>query len=246
SSKDAAKPRFLTQTTKREYSALGFTIPQGYLLSRSSTRAGREALAEYRLGPARLMRAQSMTSRKVSACLRDYSHRAPRRTRSSSNDFNFFKAQVAQAEAEPDRPEPHAGRGVIVTAKRGAIDRSLQNRGPQNVSADAHLNRVQHRDFREQPADSCVRIVETLLAEETFGSFRRQIAIPRMNFPRQPIDSERCLRRGHLQTVGTNFAALIQRQCALDFAPEHMRLVEVRNSAGEIREELWQAHSYRS
>src|ERR1700676_1293427 len=64
-------------------------------------RAGREALAEFRLGPARLMRAQWMTSRKVSACLRDYSHRAPRRTRSSSNDLNFFKAQVAHAEAEP-------------------------------------------------------------------------------------------------------------------------------------------------
>src|SRR6266850_7517055 len=91
-----------------------------------STRAGREALAEYRLGPARLMRAQSMTSRKVSACLRDYSHRAPRRTRSSLNDLKLFQAQVAHAEAEADRPEPHAGRGVIVTAKRIAIDRSLQ------------------------------------------------------------------------------------------------------------------------
>src|ERR1700688_3286249 len=117
-------------------------------------------------------------------------YRAPRRTRSSSNYLDLLEAQVAHSEAQPDCAKPHTGRGVIVSVERvAAINRAHENRWTRYISANAQLNRIQHWNFREQPRDRRIRVVETLLAEETFGFFRGQIAVPWVHFPRQPIDT---------------------------------------------------------
>ena len=120
------------------------------------------------------------------------------------------------------------------------MDGAAEHRRSRNVSPDAQLNRVQHRNFGEEPADRDVGIFETLLSEEAFGLLGGQITIPWVNFAGKPIDTQGQLRRGELQAVGTNLAALIQGKCAFYFAPEHMRLVEIGDFTGKDGEGVFQ------
>ena len=120
------------------------------------------------------------------------------------------------------------------------MDGAAEHRGSRNVATDAQLNRVQHRNFCEEPADRGVGIVETLLSEEAVGLRGGEITIRVVNFAGEPIDTQGQLRRGQLQAVGANLATLIQRECALDFAPEHVRLVVVGDFACKDGEGVFQ------
>ena len=120
------------------------------------------------------------------------------------------------------------------------MDRAAQDRGTRDVAPDAQLDRIEHRNFREEPGNRSVGIVEALLSEQALGLLGGQVAIPRVNLAGEPIYTQGQLRRGELQTVGANLAALIQTECAFDFAPEHMRLVEVGDFTGKDREGAFQ------